>query len=135
MDFKLMNQIRSGRTLIGSNIRLTPYPVGEFRTPGIGTKSLYSIYTPIYNSKSVSEKKDKPLQDSKELPSQQEGSGDDFANKSGNKQKMNPELYEKLQHHIFKVSKFDPSKKLIKKEEKLGEGSSKKARKVKVVKM
>ena len=129
MDFRLMHQISHGTTRFTGTPKLTSFPIGSNSTPGLIANSLFKIYTPVYGEKSsnieTKEVKNIENQEVKEqkgsgIPKEQLGIAEPL------KRKLEEDVFQKMSHPTFKVSKFDPK---IKKEKiispvKAGSGTS-----------
>jgi len=126
--------MKRGLTRFSRSETLTSYPVDELKTPGISATPLFNLYTPIadtYQSGKLDVQKD--IIDEPKLQIKEELSGagavpvEPVASGSGHKRKIDNDVFEKMLHPTFKVSKVIPKKELKKqkKEEQAGEGSSK----------
>ena len=111
MDFRLMQQMKQGTTKFTKNPQLTVFPIGNNCTPGLIANSLFQIYTPTHANKSVNIE----LKEVKEVDEQkvtnQTGSGEPQTKANDSlKRKLETDIFEKMMHPTFKVSKLKPSK-------------------------
>ena len=126
MDFRLMQQITHGNTKFTGTPKLPPFPIGRNSTPGLIAKSLFQIYTPTYGPKSVNIETKEVKKVDEEIGNQR-GSGQSKDKTTGDtlKRKLENDVYQKMMHPTFKISKFEPNikkeKTLIKKK---GSGST-----------
>jgi hypothetical protein len=117
MEAHLMKQMVRGRTLFVSQPRLTPYPCGGYKTPGAGmTKSLYNVYQPIHTEMDNGLKLNKEVaSEIKKQNEKQEGFGNPLPAESmdietSNKRKIDEDVFQKMQHPIYKVTKIKKPK-------------------------
>ncbi len=110
-----MKRMVRGKTIFVSQPRLTPYPTGGFKTPGAGgTKKLFRVYQPSHQQIPTGLKQEKAIEN--EIK-KQEGFGNPSqdsmeteSSSSSQKRKINEDVFEKMQHPIFKVSKIKKTK-------------------------
>ena len=119
MDFRLMHQISHGTTRFTGTPKLTSFPIGSNSTPGLIANSLFKIYTPVYGEKSsnIETKVVKKIEN--EEVKDQKGSGipkEEVGIAEPLKRKLEEDIFQKMLHPTFKVSKLDPK---IKKEKRL----------------
>ena len=129
MESNLLNQMVRGKTIFVPQPQLTPYPVGGFKTPGAGgVKPMFNVYQPVYQQISTGLKQEKKLSaDDDSDKKVQEGFGNPppepeepmvAESSSSGKRKIDEDVFKKMQHPIFKVSKV----KKLKTEVKIGKG-------------
>lgn len=111
MDFRLMQQMTHGNTKFTGNPKLTVFPIGNNSTPGLIANSLFHIYTPSHAGKSSNIELKEVKKVDKEEVSEQTGSGQpQIKATDGLKRKFENDVYEKMMHPTFKVSKLKPNK-------------------------
>ena len=111
MDFRLMQQMKQGTTKFAKNPQLTVFPIGNNSTPGLIANSLYQIYTSTHANKSVNVELKELKEVDKQKVTNQTGSGEPQTKTNDSlKRKLETDIYEKMMHPTFKVSKLKPSK-------------------------
>ena len=111
MDFRLMQQMKQGTTKFTKNPQLTVFPIGNNSTPGLIANSLYQIYTSTHANKSVNVELKELKEVDKQKVTNQTGSGEPQTKTNDSlKRKLETDIYEKMMHPTFKVSKLKPSK-------------------------
>ena len=129
MDFRLMHQISHGTTRFTGTPKLTSFPIGSNCTPGLIANSLFKIFTPVYGEKSsnietkaVKNIENQEVKDQKGsgIPKEQLGIAEPL------KRKLEDDIFQKMLHPTFKVSKLEPKvkKEKIASVEKAGSGTS-----------
>ena len=109
-----MQQMKHGNTKFTGTPQLTPFPIGSNSTPGLIANSLFQIYTPVYGEKSanIETKEVKTVDETK--VKDQKGFGDTqekLAISEPLKRKLDNNIFQKMLHPTFKVSKLEPKMK------------------------
>ena len=110
-----MKRMVRGKTIFVSQPRLTAYPTGGYKTPGAGgAKKVFKVYHPVHSQIPSVLKQEKAMENEVK---KQEGFGnppDDVMETEGSsssqKRKINEDVFKKMQHPIFKVSKIKKTK-------------------------
>lgn len=108
-----MQQMNRGHIKFTGRPQLTPFPIGSNSTPGLISNSLFQIYTPAYGEKSPNIETKELKKIDEEKPSDQSGSGQ-LQEKhllEPLKRKLDDDIFQKMLHPTFKVSKLEPKTK------------------------
>ena len=111
MDFSLMQQISHGSTKFTSLPKLTAFPIGANLTPGLIANSLYQIYTPLHSEKSPNVESKQVKRVELEKIEEQKGAGhneEPIKSSEPLKRKLEDDVFQKMLHPTFKVSKLQP---------------------------
>ena len=124
-----MHQISHGHSKFTVTPKLTPFPIGSNSTPGLIANPLFKIYTPVYGEKSANIELKVLKNIEEDNIEDQTGSGkpqEKLGSSEPLKRKLEDDVFRKMIHPTFKVSKLEPK---IKKEkmtsvEKTGSGTA-----------
>ena len=106
-----MQQMTHGNTKFTGTPRLTAFPIGNNCTPGLIANSLFQIYTPSYGPKSLNIERKEVKKVDEDKISNQTGSGEPEKKVNTSellKRKLEKDVFQKMMHPTFKVSKLEP---------------------------